>query len=430
MSAREALLPLRAAGRAARGPRRHRRDGRDDQRRSARRSTGRYKDVTASVSNFVPKPHTPYQWNGMQTREYFRWAGDYLHRRKRIKVVKIKQHDIETSLLEGILTRGDRRVSPGAVRGVEARRTDGRLEGVLQPGTVVAGVPRPGHRRGLLPHRQRPMGEKLPWDHVNVKKGRAYLEKEQERSVIQLRVMAEAVSGEGEDEGAGRLRRVITPSCEQSTASSQLRPDRRTRVRARAALEASPPRSNRSRARWISQCREDFVPQARETPRETAGEDDSVPLVTRRKQLRRTSRVVPGHRPKRRREQMTDRQVSLADVRDPAAVASRSSGRTTDRLPDPSPATSPPPSRMYSHGSCRPAPISVSRSTSCPNERPAGTETIVRSHCPSKYGRTRKSPRGRSLPTRLTCDPVEMLSESSPSPVPRPPGHTADRPPE
>ena len=36
--------------------------------------TGRYAEVTASVSNFVPKPHTPYQWNGMQTREYFHWA--------------------------------------------------------------------------------------------------------------------------------------------------------------------------------------------------------------------------------------------------------------------------------------------------------------------------------------------------------------------
>ena len=46
---------------------------------------------------------------------------------------------------------------------------------------------------GFYSHRQRPVGERLPWDHVNVKKGRAYLEKEQERSVIQLRVMAEAV---------------------------------------------------------------------------------------------------------------------------------------------------------------------------------------------------------------------------------------------
>ena len=40
-------------------------------------------------------------------------------------------------------------------------------------------------------------GERLPWDHVNVKKGRAYLEKEQERSVIQLKVMADAVGGPG-----------------------------------------------------------------------------------------------------------------------------------------------------------------------------------------------------------------------------------------
>jgi hypothetical protein len=36
------------------------------------------------------------------------------------------------------------------------------------------------------------MSEVLPWDHVNVKKGREYLEKEQNRSVVQLQVMANA----------------------------------------------------------------------------------------------------------------------------------------------------------------------------------------------------------------------------------------------
>ena len=46
---------------------------------------------------------------------------------------------------------------------------------------------------GFYSHRQRPMGERLPWDQINVKKGRAYLEKEQERSRVQLTVMAEAV---------------------------------------------------------------------------------------------------------------------------------------------------------------------------------------------------------------------------------------------
>src|SRR5262249_19614886 len=65
---------------------------------------GRYVDVTAAVSNFVPKPHTPYQWNGMQTREYLRWAGQYMRKRCKIPSVKIKQHDIQCSLLERILT--------------------------------------------------------------------------------------------------------------------------------------------------------------------------------------------------------------------------------------------------------------------------------------------------------------------------------------
>ena len=169
-----------------------------------KQATGRYKEVVASVSNFVPKPHTPYQWNGMQTREYFRWAGDYLHRQKRNKLVKIKQHDIETSLLEGILTRGDRRVSPGLY---EAWKRGARFDGWKECFNAERwwkAFKDTGIDVDFYRTRQRPVGEKLPWDHVNVKKGRAYLEKEQERSVIQLRVMADAVSGgEGDKQPTG-----------------------------------------------------------------------------------------------------------------------------------------------------------------------------------------------------------------------------------
>jgi radical SAM family uncharacterized protein len=163
----------------------------------SREVTGRYREVTASVSNFVPKPHTPYQWNGMQSREYLHWAGDYLHRRKRLKSVRIKQHDIETSLLEGILTRGDRRVAPALH---EAWKRGARLDGwreCFRPGLWWDTFRDLGIDVGFYSHRQRPVGERLPWDHVNVKKGRAYLEKEQERSVIQLKVMADAVPSEG-----------------------------------------------------------------------------------------------------------------------------------------------------------------------------------------------------------------------------------------
>ena len=155
--------------------------------------TGRYKDVTASVSNFVPKPQTPYQWNGMQTREYFHWAGRYLRSKCRLKAVHIRQHDVETSLLEGILTRGDRRVAPALL---EAWRRGARLDGwkeCLKPELWWQTFKDLNVDVNFYTHRQRPISELLPWDHVNVKKGRAYLEKEQERSVIQLRVMAETV---------------------------------------------------------------------------------------------------------------------------------------------------------------------------------------------------------------------------------------------
>jgi len=75
-------------------------------------TTGRFVEVVASVSNFIPKPHTPYQWNGMQTREYFRSAGQYLRSKCKLRFVKIKQHHLERSMLEGLLTRGDRRIAP------------------------------------------------------------------------------------------------------------------------------------------------------------------------------------------------------------------------------------------------------------------------------------------------------------------------------
>jgi radical SAM superfamily enzyme YgiQ (UPF0313 family) len=160
--------------------------------RISKEVTGRYKEVTASVSNFVPKPHTPYQWNGMQTREYLRWAGQYLRRRNNLRAVKVKQHEVECSLLEGILTRGDRRV---AVALEEAWRRGARLDGWRECFNAplwwqtFADL---GIDTAWYSQRSRPLTERLPWDHVNVKKGREFLEKEQTRSLVQLEVMANA----------------------------------------------------------------------------------------------------------------------------------------------------------------------------------------------------------------------------------------------
>ncbi len=153
---------------------------------------GRYPKVTASVSNFVPKAHTPYQWNAMQKREYFQWAHKYLWSRRQIRSVNIKCHDIETSLLEGVLSRGDRRTGK-AIRLAWERgaRMDGWTEH-LDPQRWWDAVADAGIDVQQQVHEPYQLLDKLPWDHVNVKFGRGYLEKEQTRATVQLASMANA----------------------------------------------------------------------------------------------------------------------------------------------------------------------------------------------------------------------------------------------
>lgn len=153
---------------------------------------GGYVKVTASVSNFVPKAHTPYQWNAMQSREYFQWAHKYLWKKRKIRSINIKCHDIETSLLEGMLSRGDRRTGRAIKLAWErGARMDGWTE-YLDPQRWWNAFADAGIDVQLQAHQPYEMMAKLPWDHVNVKFGRGYLEKEQSRSVVQLAAMATA----------------------------------------------------------------------------------------------------------------------------------------------------------------------------------------------------------------------------------------------
>jgi radical SAM family uncharacterized protein len=158
----------------------------------SREELGRYAKVTASVSNFVPKPHTPYQWNAMQTREYFHTAHRHMWRRRKIQSVNIKCTGIETSLLEGILTRGDRRVA-GALELAWRRgaRLDSWFEN-LKPDLWWQAVTDCGLVADDVLHQPFEIGSRLPWDHLNVKKGRQFLEKEQNRANVQLAAMAGA----------------------------------------------------------------------------------------------------------------------------------------------------------------------------------------------------------------------------------------------
>ena len=78
-----------------------------------KRVRNRFPTVTVNVSNFVPKPHTPWERYGMKERQTLFAIHDRLKNKVRRTPLSLKYHTLETSLLEGLLSRGDRRL--GAV---------------------------------------------------------------------------------------------------------------------------------------------------------------------------------------------------------------------------------------------------------------------------------------------------------------------------
>jgi len=71
----------------------------------------RGKTVTVSVGTFVPKPHTPFQWERQITVPEARERFELIRSAIRERAIKFKWHDPELSFLEGVFSRGDRRLA-------------------------------------------------------------------------------------------------------------------------------------------------------------------------------------------------------------------------------------------------------------------------------------------------------------------------------
>lgn len=72
---------------------------------------GRKAKVTAGVSTFIPKPHTPFQWSSCDTLEQITAKQELLKQELRGPGLKLNWNDPQETLLEAALSRGDRRLS-------------------------------------------------------------------------------------------------------------------------------------------------------------------------------------------------------------------------------------------------------------------------------------------------------------------------------
>ncbi|MBI4794972.1 MAG: TIGR03960 family B12-binding radical SAM protein [Deltaproteobacteria bacterium] len=142
---------------------------------------GRRGRINLSLSTFIPKAHTPFQWEGMANLEESRGRLHAVKDRLRHPQVQAKWNSAAQSWLEGVFSRGDRRVAPVLLA---AHRRGCRLDAWsehlrLEPWREAF------QDAGVNPDfylREREADEVLPWDHLDSGVSREFLAQERDRA--------------------------------------------------------------------------------------------------------------------------------------------------------------------------------------------------------------------------------------------------------
>lgn len=152
-------------------------------RREAR-AEGFRPDIHVTLSLFVPKPHTPFQWEAMLAVEPARRARQEIEGRlRRIGGVKTGYSLAEMSWVEGVLARGDRRLFPALCALLEEGQRLAAWSEHFRPQAferAFGALRLPGGPGFYL--RERPLSEVLPWDHLDMGPSREFLQAERERA--------------------------------------------------------------------------------------------------------------------------------------------------------------------------------------------------------------------------------------------------------
>jgi len=136
-----------------------------------------------SVSTFVPKPHTPFQWEAQLDPQEMERNLDLIRKGLSRKGIQVKWNQPFQSMLEGVFARGDRRLASVLLR---AQRLGCRFDGwseELRPGLWRRAFAEEGLDPSFYAARRRDRGEVFPWEHLDCRVHRDYLWQEYERAL-------------------------------------------------------------------------------------------------------------------------------------------------------------------------------------------------------------------------------------------------------
>ncbi len=151
-------------------------------RQQAAHGKGRQVQINLGVATFIPKPHTPFQWEPQISLEESKRRINRLKQQLPRHGFKLKWHDPEQSLLEGVFSRGDRRLShlieTAWKNGV---RLDSWSEHFSLDNWRQAAAQCDIELEPYL--RRRDMDEVLPWDHLHSGVDKTFLAEESDRAM-------------------------------------------------------------------------------------------------------------------------------------------------------------------------------------------------------------------------------------------------------
>lgn len=133
-----------------------------------RRFHGKKASVNVGVSTFIPKPHTPFQWEPMDDIASINAKLELLQNELRGQGLRLRWNDARESLFEGFLSRGDRRMAAVVERAWrKGAKFDAWAEHFREDAWREA-LQEAGLDPHFYTHRRRSIDEIFPWEHIDI----------------------------------------------------------------------------------------------------------------------------------------------------------------------------------------------------------------------------------------------------------------------
>ncbi len=146
------------------------------------RNKAKKPQVTISVSCFIPKPFTPFQWEAQDTMEMLAEKQEYLGSQITDRKIRYTHHDARVSRIEAVLARGDRRLAPALALACKEGFKFDAWDECFDYDKWLSVLERCGIDPAFYANRAFGLDEVLPWDIIDCGVTKEFLRRERDKA--------------------------------------------------------------------------------------------------------------------------------------------------------------------------------------------------------------------------------------------------------